>query len=79
MHKVDSQFGVLSPAKKDLQLKWANKSSDGDSDDDDDEKQINSGRGGERAKEGDRAENEAKKKLLQLSSDSVTINCGQRA
>lgn len=51
MHKVDSQFGVSSPAKKDLQLKWPNKSSDGDGDsdsddDDDDEKQIDSRRGG---------------------------------
>lgn len=30
---------------------------------------------GEKAKEGNRKKNEAKKKLLQLSSDSVTINC----
>lgn len=58
MHKVDSQFGVSSPAKKDLQLKWPNKSSDGDGDgdsdsddDDDDEKQIDSRRGGERGEE----------------------------
>lgn len=84
MHKVDSQFGVSSPAKKDLQLKWPNKSSDSDGDsdsddDDDDEKQIDSRRGvkrgGERGGERGIKGDEAKKKLLQLSSDSVTINC----
>lgn len=59
MHKVDNQFGVSSPAKKDLQLKWPNKSSDSDGDcdgdDDDDEKQIDSKRGGrERGSEGEK-------------------------
>lgn len=63
MHKVDSQFGVSSPAKKNLQLKWPNKSSDGDSDDDDDEKQIDSGEGVRGIERGREREGEREMKL----------------